>query len=123
MAFELEASNPATFYVLYILHDISFAAGILAFWFGADVVVRWCMSKKWFEWVTAFSFVIYALHVPLIHYTTRLAFIFLHNFKYYRLVTYLVVPVIIFFTCLAFGAAFRRLFPKAYRIACGGRGF
>ena len=79
MAFEPEADNPAAPYILYTLHGISIFSGIPAIWFGADPIVKWCMSKNWFVWASAFSFIIFALHVPLIHYATRLAFIYWHD--------------------------------------------
>ncbi len=123
MAFELEADNPLTPYILYALHDISIFSGILAIWFGADPIVRWCMNKKWFVWASAFSFIIFALHVPLINYTTRLAFIYWHKIANYRLLTYITVPIVILFFCMGTGALLRSLFPKAYRLATGGRGF
>lgn len=123
MAFELEADNPATPYILYALHDISIFSGILAIWFGADHIVKWCMNKKWFLWASAFSFIIFAFHVPLTHYATRLAFIYWHNIPNYRLLTYIIVPVVVLFLCIGTGAFLRGLFPKAYRLATGGRGF
>lgn len=123
MAFELEPDNPTTPYILYALHDISVFSGILAIWFGSDHIISWCMNKKWFLWACSFSFVIFAFHVPLVHYTTRLAFILWNNIPNYRLLTYFVVPIFIFFLCLLFGALLRSLFPKAYRVATGGRGF
>ncbi|MCW3081454.1 acyltransferase [Segetibacter sp.] len=122
MAFELEPNNPATPLILYALHDTSIGAGILAVWFGADPIVKWCMDKKWFQWVASFSFIIFAFHVPLVHYTTRLAFIYWNHLPNYRLLTYLIVPVFIFFFCVVTGVIFRKVFPKAYRFATGGRG-
>jgi hypothetical protein len=123
MAFELEPADAATPFILYALHDISIASGILAIWFGADPVVKWFMNKKWFEWATSFSFIIFAFHVPLINYTTQLAFIYWHHLRHYRLLTYMVVPVAIFFFCLVSGALLKRAFPGVYRFATGGRGF
>ncbi|WP_018617129.1 acyltransferase family protein [Segetibacter koreensis] len=123
MAFELEPDNPSTPYILYTLQDISVFSGILAIWFGGDKIVKWCMSKSWFVWASSFSFVIFALHVPLIQYATRLAFIYWHNIANYRLLTYMTVPVIILFFCIVFGALFRALFPKVYSVSTGGRGF
>ncbi len=67
--------------------------------------------------------IIFALHVPLVNYTTRLAYIYWHNIPNYRLLTYLVVPIIVIFICIGTGALLRTLFPKAYRLATGGRGF
>ncbi len=123
MAFELEADNIATPYILYALHDVSIFSGILAVWFGADPLVKWCMQKKWFLWASAFSFIIFAIHVPLTPYATRLAYMYCKNIPNYRLLTYLVVPIVIFFSCIGFGALLRSLFPKVYRLATGGRGF
>lgn len=123
MAFELEPGKPENFYLLSALHLTSVCAGIIAIWFGADAIVKWCMEKKWFVWLTAWSFIIYALHVPLIHYTTRLAFIYWNHIPNYRLLTYIVVPVVIFFFCVAIGALFRKIAPKIYHVTTGGRGF
>lgn len=123
MAFELEPGEPATVYVLYALQDISIASGILAIWFVADPIVKWCMNQKWFVRVSSYSFIIFALHVPLIHYSTRLAFIYVRNLQNYRLLTYLIVPILILIFCIAVGSFLKKTFPKAYRIATGGRGF
>lgn len=92
-------------------------------WFGSDQLAGWCMRKKWFMWLCAFSFIIFALHVPLVHYATRLAFIFWNNVPNYRLITYLSIPFVVICICILVGAALRRLFPKVYRLATGGRGF
>jgi fucose 4-O-acetylase-like acetyltransferase len=69
MAFELEADNPETIYILNTLHIVTVSSGIVAVWFGADDLVKWFMHKKWFVWFISFSFILYALHVPLLHYT------------------------------------------------------
>lgn len=123
LAFELEPDNPASSYILYALHDITVAAGILAIWFGGDAIVKWCMSKRWFAWASSFSFIIFALHVPIINYATRLAFIYWYNIPNYRLLTYIVVPVVVLLFCIATGALLRAALPKTYRIITGGRGF
>lgn len=123
MAFELEPENPSTPFILYALHDTSVFSGILAIWFGSDLIIKRVITKKWFSWICSFSFIIYAFHVPLVHYATRLAFILWRNVPNYRLLTYLVVPIIVFISCICVGALLRSLFPKAYRIATGGRGF
>ena len=123
MAFELDPADPATTYILYALHDVSVMSGILAIWFGGDRIAKWCMSKKWFAWASKFSFIIFALHVPLINYVTRLAFIYWHDFPYYRLLTYLTVPFFILFFCISVAALLRSIAPNVYRIVTGGRGF
>ncbi|MDB5191306.1 MAG: acyltransferase [Segetibacter sp.] len=88
MAFELEPDARGTRWILSALHFTTIAGGLLAIWFGADAVVKYFMQKRWFLWAASFAFIIYALHVPLIHYATRLVFMYLHNFRYYRLLTW-----------------------------------
>jgi fucose 4-O-acetylase-like acetyltransferase len=123
MAFELDDTNPETKWIMSTLHVVSVAAGIVAIWFGSDTVVKYLMNRKWFVNLTALSFIIFAFHVPLLQYFSRLLFIFWHNFQYYRLATYIVAPTVVFFLCVGFGYLFRAVAPKAYKIATGGRGF
>ena len=123
MAFELEPGNTLNQVIIYLLYDISISAGILSIWFTADDAVRYFMEKKWFVWASSFSFIIFALHAPLLHYATNLAFIFFHQVPAYHLLTYFLVPVVIFFLCIGIGAFLRHLFPQVYKIATGKRGF
>jgi fucose 4-O-acetylase-like acetyltransferase len=123
MAFEFEAHTPFTNFVFSLLYVSSAAAGVLAVWYSGDALVTAAMQKKWVTWLVAFSFVIFAFHVPLLPYMTRLFYMYLNGLAHYRLVTYLIVPVIVFSICVAFGATFRKLAPRLYRIATGGRGF
>ncbi len=123
MAFEFESYHPVYMVAMLILQAITVLTGILAVWYSGDKVVRWCMNKKWFVWVTAFSFVIFALHIPLLAYTTRLVYMFAHNIQGYRLFTYIFVPIAILLFCIAVGALLRRLVPGFYKLATGGRGF
>lgn len=55
------------------LHKAGEVSGMLAAWFGLNGLVRWCMARAWFRWLTGFSFMIYVLHVPLVNYATELA--------------------------------------------------
>ncbi|WP_207496720.1 acyltransferase family protein [Aridibaculum aurantiacum] len=123
MAFELEPDHIETRYILTTLHLVSVVSGIIVIWFGGDALVKFFMHKRWFLWSVSFAFIIYALHVPLTHYLTRLAFLYVKGFAYYRLLTYLVVPVLVLFICMGVGALLRAAFPRFYRIATGGRGF
>ncbi len=123
MAFEFELYSTVNIWVLATLHVISVAAGVLAIWFSCDRVVRWCMRQKWFVWATAFAFLIYGLHVPLLPYMNRLAFMYMSHIPNYRLIIYLGVPILVLLFCIGFGAALRAIAPKVYRLATGGRGF
>lgn len=123
MAFELEPYTGVSIAVLLSLHVISVLAGILAVWYGADNLVRWCMQQKWFVWTSSFAFVIYGLHVPLIIYLTTFLFDTWKSFPYYRLLTYFLAPLLVLGICVAFGAALRAAAPRVYKLFTGGRGF
>lgn len=123
MAFELDPGSKYTYVLLNILHDIAVLAGILAVWFGADGLVKWCMRQHWLLWLSSFSFFIFGLHAPLVVYVTRLFYLYLHDIPNYRLITYLLAPATVFFGCVALGALCRRYVPGFYRWATGGRGF
>lgn len=121
MAFELEL-NPLSIFVMSFLYAGSTIAGIIAFWFGIDSFIRWCMQQKWFVWATSFSFIIYALHNPLVIYVTNLLLILMGDFPLARLSLYIVVPFLIVLFCIGTGALLRKIVPSVYRLATGGRG-
>lgn len=122
MAFEFETYEALTVIPMAILHYVSVLAGILAIWFSLDKVVKWFMTRRWFVWATAFAFIIYGLHIPLLAYCTRLVYMYTNHFQFYRLATFIFVPVIILLFCIATGALLRRYTPGFYRLATGGRG-
>lgn len=121
MAFEMEQTSLTTF-VMSFLYAGSTLAGIIAFWFGIDKVVRWCMNQHWFVWATSFSFIIYALHNPLVIYLNNLALILLGDFPLARLSCYIFIPFLTVLICIAMGALLRKLSPSVYRLTTGGRG-
>jgi hypothetical protein len=123
MAFELEPNDTVTYWALNILHAVSVLAGILAVWFSSDRVVKWFMRRQWFVWASAFSFFLFGLHAPLAVYLTRLSFICFSYIPNYRLLTYILVPILVFGFCVMMGALVRRLLPRFYSWATGGRGF
>jgi len=123
MAFELDAQSTLTYWVLAVLHNISVIAGIIAVWFSADRLVKWCVRRHWFVWVSSFSFFVFGLHAPLVVYLTRLCYLYFPGVPNYRLLTYLAVPAIVFFFCVLAGAVTRRLLPRFYSWSTGGRGF
>lgn len=123
MAFELEPAEKPTFIILTFLHNMAVLSGILAVWFGADSLVKWCIRQHWFVWLSAFSFFIFGLHAPLVVYVTRLLHLFISDIPDYRLITYLLVPALVFFFCVGAGALVRKYLPGFYRLATGGRGF
>ncbi len=124
LAFELEndGSNWHS-WIFILLYAGSVIAGVMAIWFSTDRLVKWCMGRKWFIWMAAFAFVIYGMHVPLLPYAIRLSCRYFYNVPNYRLVAYIMVPLMVMFFCMAFGALLRALLPKVYKLATGGRGF
>lgn len=107
------------FVVMLLLHKAAEALGVLVMWFGADAVVRAAMRQPWFVWLTGFSFMIYALHVPLVNYATEAA---LRAWPGQNLLVYALVPLAVVLTAVLLGAGLRRLVPGVYGLLTGGRG-
>jgi membrane-bound acyltransferase YfiQ involved in biofilm formation len=108
--------------VLLLLHKMVVLSGYIMAWYGSDRLVRWCMKKTWFVWLTAFSFVIYGLHAPLVAYAINAIFPLVQNIYEYRLVIYLLLPMGLTVFCIGTGIILRNLLPKFYALATGGRG-
>ncbi len=127
VAFAVEP-DPATgiggrwFFSMLALYRLSEAAGVLTAWFGLDWLVRRAMARRWFAWLTGFSFLIYVLHVPTVNYATELSFRFGRGVPHIALLTYLLLPLVIVAVAVMIGAALRRLVPGAYALLTGGRG-
>ena len=108
--------------LLLTLHRIGEISGLLTAWFGLDGLVRAAMARGWFRWLTGFSFIIYALHVPAVNYATEAALCHGATLPQPQLLTYLLVPPLIIAGSVALGAGLRRVAPKAYGLLTGGRG-
>jgi fucose 4-O-acetylase-like acetyltransferase len=113
----------AVFPLLLVLYKTVVFSGFIAAWFGSDELVKWCMDKKWFVWLSAFSFIIYALHAPLVAYAINAIFPLVQHVYEYRLITYIFLPVALLIFCVGTGALIRTISPKLYALLTGGRGF
>jgi fucose 4-O-acetylase-like acetyltransferase len=113
----------AVFPLLLVLYKTVVFSGFIAAWFGSDELVKWCMDKKWIVWLSAFSFIIYALHAPLVAYAINAIFPLVQHVYEYRLITYLFLPVALLIFCVGTGALIRTISPKLYALLTGGRGF
>ncbi len=80
------------------------------------------MERKWFVWISAFSFMIYAMHAPLVAYATDAVFSIVRTFPEYRLLTFIFLPMVIIAFCVGAGALIRKVIPKVYSVLTGGRG-
>ncbi|MCU0321719.1 MAG: acyltransferase [Chitinophagaceae bacterium] len=115
--------HESVYTVLLLLHKLVVFAGLISAWFGCDALVKWCMQKQWFVWCTAFAFIIYALHVPLVTYTIDGMFKCLQIFQYYRLITFFLLPLLIIVCSMGIGFLLRKYLPKTYSVITGRRGF
>ena len=107
---------------MLLLHKVAEASGMLTAWFGLDGLVRWCMARAWFRWLTGFSFMIYVLHVPLVNYATELALRYGRAVPHIHLLTYLLLPLLIVAASAGLGALLRWALPQVYAVLTGGRG-
>jgi fucose 4-O-acetylase-like acetyltransferase len=112
----------AIFPVLTLLHKLVVLAGLIAAWYGCDGLVRWCMDRKWFVWLTAFAFMIYAVHAPLVAYATDAVFGAAAQLPFYRILTFILLPLAIIAFAVGAGAVLRKAWPGLYGILTGGRG-
>ncbi len=108
--------------VLSLLHKLTVFSGLLFAWYGCDGFVRYLGNKKWFEKISAFSFMIYAAHAPLVVYITKAVFLYLPHYQGYRMATFLVVPLCIILLIIGLSAVFRKWVPSVYSFVTGGRG-
>jgi len=109
--------------ILIILHKAVVLSGLIFAWYGCNGLVTWCMERKWFVWLAAFSFMIYAIHAPLVAYATEAVFPLVSHLPFYRMGTYLLLPLTIIGFAIGTGALLRKVWPGLYGLLTGGRGF
>ncbi len=112
----------AVFPLLLVLYKIVVFSGFITAWFGCDRLVKYCMGKRWFIWLSSFSFIIYVLHAPLVAYAINAIFPLVKQVYEYRLITYLFLPVCLLVFCVGTGFLMRTVSPKLYALLTGGRG-
>lgn len=79
----------ALVHVKFVVNIIFFQC----FFVNCNALVKWYMNKHWFVWLSAFSFMIYVLHAPLIVYATRTVFIQISDWYGYRMITFIFLPL------------------------------
>lgn len=118
--FELIAD--AVYPVLILFHKATILSGLIACWFGFDAIVKWCMNKQWFIWLSAFSFIIYAMHAPVVAFLINGMFEGLNYMEGYRLISFVGLPLLVITGCIVTGVILRFVSPKMYGVLTGGRG-
>jgi fucose 4-O-acetylase-like acetyltransferase len=112
----------AVFPVLLVLHKLTVISGLIAVWYSSTGLVQWCMAKRWFVQLSAFSFIIYAVHAPLVAFAIEGVFRYVSGIPYYRMLTFIVLPVLLIGVSVLFGALLRKVSPRIYGVLTGGRG-
>jgi len=112
----------AIFPILTVMHKIMVLSGLIACWFGLDPLVRWCMKRPWFVWLSAFSFMIYALHAPLVAYLINPALAVFGTLPSALILTFFLLPLAMISFCILTGFLLRATLPKFYSTLTGGRG-
>lgn len=113
----------AVFPVITLMHKLVVISGLVTAWYGGNYLVRFFMEKRWFVWLSAFSFMIYAFHAPLVAYMTNAVFTYTGHIYGYRMLTFIFLPLAIIILSVSLGALIRKLIPDFYGILTGGRGF
>jgi hypothetical protein len=108
--------------ILAILHKLVILSGLIAAWYGCNGIAEWCMKQKWFVWLSAFAFMIYAMHAPMVAYATDAVFAFANHLPHYRMLTFIFLPMILITIIVFISALLRAVFPKVYSVITGGRG-
>ena len=107
---------------LALLHKLTIASGLVTAWYGFDFVVSWCMRRAWFVWLTGFSFMIYAIHAPLVAIAIDPFYDLLNHMYGYRMLSFILLPLAIIVMAVGLGALLRKIVPGLYGILTGGRG-
>jgi fucose 4-O-acetylase-like acetyltransferase len=122
MAFSIDSLSTPVALTMLLLHRAGEIAGLLTAWFGLDRIVRGAMASAGFRWLTGFSFIIYALHVPMVNFATEAALRAGAGIPHIAFWTYLFVPIAVCATCVAVGVTLRSVARPVYATLTGGRG-
>jgi len=112
----------AVYPVLTILHKTVVLSGLIACWYGLDRMVGWFMNKHWFAWLSAFAFMIYVMHAPVVAFLIDPSLQLLHNLPGAHLIMFVALPLVIITAIIVVSAIIRKLLPGVYGVLTGGRG-
>lgn len=122
LAFSVESLSQPMALGMMALHRGGEVAGLLTAWYGLDGLANTAMRQRLFRWLAGFSFMIYALHVPMVNYMTEAALQLGAGIAHIELWTYLVVPLIVVAVTVTIGVALRSGARPVYSLLTGGRG-
>ncbi|PKP24190.1 MAG: hypothetical protein CVU06_05215 [Bacteroidetes bacterium HGW-Bacteroidetes-22] len=104
------------------MHKVVVLSGLITAWYGCNRLVAFFMGRSWFTWLSAFSFMIYVMHAPAVVYASKAIFIYIPHYPGYRMVSYIILPVILISLAIMTSLLIRRSLPGLYSILTGGRG-
>ena len=104
------------------LHKVCILAGVITAWFGGDGLVRFFMARPWFIWLSAFSFMIYVVHAPMVAVLIDPMLRALSALPDPHLATFILLPLALIATAVLLGVVLRTLAPTLYGWLTGGRG-
>lgn len=122
MAFAIDAYSGPQWLAMLLLHRAGELLGLVVAWYGLDRLAQAAMARDWFRWLTAFSFIIYVMHVPLVNYATEAALNYGAGIPHVALLAYLLVPVAVIATAVLTGLLLRTVARPVYGVLTGGRG-
>lgn len=122
MAFAIDGYSGPQSLAMFLLHRAGELLGLVVAWYGLDRLAQAAMARDWFRWLTAFSFMIYVMHVPLVNYATEAALHYGAGIPRLAWWTYLLVPVAVITTAVAAGVLLRTFARPVYGVLTGGRG-
>jgi hypothetical protein len=108
--------------LMTLIHKLVVISVLIVMWYGGDSVVKYCMNKRWFVWLSAFAFMIYVVHAPFIVYATKAIFLQINHWYGYRMLTYVFLPIFILILSVLIGSLMRKFMPVVYSFVTGGRG-
>jgi len=123
LAFKGEAYlGNAIYPIITLLHKLVILSGLISCWFGLDSLARWFMNKRWFVWLSAFAFMIYAMHAPVVAYLINPVLVLLSPLPGTHLLAFILLPICIIVIAIGTGALLRKILPGVYSLLTGGRG-
>jgi len=105
-------------YLQSLWYNTSIICGLVGIWFGYDVVYKECWSTEILTF-TKVTFFVYVTHYNIIFFITKI----LNRTVLGRtpLIIYFTSIIMTIFICIISGMLFKRIMPRCYSFACGGR--
>ncbi|MFY7899554.1 MAG: hypothetical protein ACOVNY_05175, partial [Chitinophagaceae bacterium] len=120
---ELAPEPLSTTITILVLYNLSVVVGILCVWYSVNSLSIKSLEHPFFREISKYSFFIYGFHVPLLSYCTEMCFMVMNTWPLYRLLTFLILPMIINAVCILLAMFMKKYAQPVYSVLTGGRGF